>query len=153
MEWKKLIITAGKVKDTLINATEGIRTNVKLEKVTDGVGRSVIRAVWMGESAEGKIDIDVCPFKSSISAECDGNSMFELWEKDGKRGVTLRRPKDVSLEVDWEKLNEIGTAKAAGIACATGAALGLLGWLGLTLAGKFLKNNKPKKLPETDKIG
>jgi len=51
------------------------------------------------------------------------------------------------LEVDWESLYKFGTAKAAGLACAAGAAFGLLGWLGLTLAGKLLL-----KKEETDDV-
>ena len=142
MEWKKVIDTIAKAQTAIANVAETIGSQVKVESIEYETGERGVKAVWMGTNEEHypsvNINVDAGPIKCGIQTEGDTKSTFEVWQKDDKRGVTLHRPKSITWEVDWEALNEFGVAKGAGLACAAGAAVGFMGWLGLTLAGKFL---------------
>ena len=143
MTWEKFIDAITKTKNVVDDVTEKIRSPFEVvESIEDETGGTVVRAVSKGEKGVGSIGLDAGPVKCRFQIEPDVNSTFEIWQKNGKRGVTLRKPGSVILEVDWEALHQFGTAKAAGLACAAGAAFGLLGWLGLTLAGKLLSKRE-----------
>ncbi|MBC8231451.1 hypothetical protein H8E77_18015 [bacterium] len=145
MKWEKLIDGITKTKDAINDVTAKFCSQYEIESIEGETGESGIKAVSKGGEGVASIGLGAGPVKGRFQIEPDANSTFEVWQKNGKRGVTLRKPESVTWEVDWESLHKFGTAKAAGLACAAGAAFGLLGWLGLTLAGRLLL-----KTEETD---
>ena len=139
MKWEKLIDAITKTKNAVDDVTEKFRSPFEVvESIEDESGESGVKAVSKEGERVGSIGLDAGPVKCKFQIEPDANSTVEIWQKNGKRGVTLRKPGNVTWEVDWEALHKFGTAKAAGLACAAGAAFGLIGWLGLTLTGKLL---------------
>ena len=138
MKWEKLIDGITKTKDAINDVTAKFCSQYEIESIEGETGESGIKAVSKGGEGVASIGLGAGPVKGRFQIEPDANSTFEVWQKNGKRGVTLRKPESVTWEVDWESLHKFGTAKAAGLACAAGAAFGLLGWLGLTLSGRLL---------------
>lgn len=149
MEWKKVIDTIVKAQTAIADVAETIGSRVKVESIEDETGEHGVKAVWTGTNEEHypsvNINVDAGPIRCSVQTEGDTKSTFEVWQKDDKRGITLHRPKSITWEVDWEALNKFGVAKGAGLACAAGAAFGFMGWLGLTLAGKFLSKQEKER--------
>ena len=74
--------------------------------------------------------------KGNIRTAGDKAPTVEYWQKGDKRGFALRNPRSISCELDEETFKKIETGKAAGIAIAAGAAVGLVGWCALVLAGR-----------------
>lgn len=138
MKWEKLIDGITKTKNAINDVTAKFCSQFEIESIENETEGSGVKAVSKGEKGVASIGLGAGPVKGRFQIEPDANSTFEVWQKNGKRGVTLRKPESVTWEVDWESLHKFGTAKAAGLACAAGAAFGLLGWLGLTLAGRLL---------------
>ncbi|MFQ6040196.1 MAG: hypothetical protein ACE5PV_05015 [Candidatus Poribacteria bacterium] len=138
MKWEKLIDTITKTKNALDDVAEKFHSPFEVESIEDDTGGSGVKAVSKGSEGVGSIGLNAGPVKCRFQIEPDADSTLEIWQKNSKRGITLRKPGNVTWEVDWEELHKFGTAKAAGLACAAGAAFGLLGWLGLTLAGNLL---------------
>jgi len=138
MKWENLIDGITKIKNAINDVTEKFCSQFEIESIENETEGSGVKAVSKGEKGVASIGLGAGPVKGRFQIEPDANSTFEVWQKNGKRGVTLRKPESVTWEVDWESLHKFGTAKAAGLACAAGAAFGLLGWLGLTLAGRLL---------------
>ncbi|HIE27327.1 TPA: hypothetical protein EYP66_08585 [Candidatus Poribacteria bacterium] len=149
MKWEKLIDAITKTKSVIDGVAETFHPPFEVESIADDTGESGVKAVSKGGEGVGSIGLNAGPVKCRFQIEPDANSTLEIWQKNGKRGVTLRKPGNVTWEVDWEELHKFGTAKAAGLACAAGAAFGLLGWLGLTLAGNLL--SKKDEVDETKK--
>jgi hypothetical protein len=147
MTWEKFIDTITKTRNAVSDVTEKFCSTLEVEPIKDETGESGVKAVSKMDESVASVGFGAGPVKCSFQIEPDANSTFEIWQKDGKRGVTLRKLRNVTWEVDWEALHQFGTAKAAGLACVAGAAFGLLGWLGLTLAGKLLS-----KREETDDV-
>ncbi len=69
------------------------------------------------------------------------HSVLEIWEEEGKRGLTLRSPKSISWEMNTDRSDQIANVKAAGIACAAGATLGFLVWAVLVVSGKLMESS------------
>ena len=149
MKWEKLIDAITKTKNAVGDATEKFRSQFEIESIEDETGENGVKAVSKEGERVGSIGLDAGPVKCKFQIEPDANSTVEIWQKNGKRGITLRKPGNVTWEVDWEALHKFGTAKAAGLACAAGAAFGLIGWLGLTLAGKLLLKKEEAALEKS----
>jgi len=155
MKWEKFIEAVAKTKNVVGDVTEKLNSTFEVEPIEDKSGESGVKAVVKGEEGTASVGVGAGPVRFRFQIEPDENSAFEVWQKNGKRGVTLRNPENITCEVNWEELHKFGTAKAAGLACAAGAAFGLLGWLGLTLAGKLIfkkeaMDDNQKVLAEND---
>ena len=154
MTWEKFIDAVTKTRNAVGDVTKKFCSTLEVESIKEETGESSVRAVSKTDASVASVEFGAGPVKGRFQVEPDANSTFEIWQKDGKRGITLRKPGSVTWEVDWEALHQFGTAKAAGLACAAGAAFGLLGWLGLTLAGKLLSKKEevddaPKSLEKS----
>ena len=92
--------------------------------------------MWEGERGESTLNVNSPSMKGNIKTEGDTATRVEYWQQGDKRGFALRNPRSISCEFDEKTLKKIETGKAAGIAVAAGAAVGLVGWCALVLLGR-----------------
>ena len=130
------VVSASKFKGALLAITDHVVTRVNLEPLEDDEGAVGVKAVWEGERGESTLNIDAPGLKGNIKTEGDAAPAVEYWQKGDKRGFALRNPRSISCEFDEETFKKIETGKAAGIAVAAGAAVGLVGWCALVLVGR-----------------
>ena len=130
------VVSTSKFKSALLGITDHLLTRVNLEPLEDDKGTAGVKAVWKGERGESTLKVDAPSLKGNIKTEGDTAPTIEYWQKGDKRGFALRNPRSISCELDKETFKKIETGKAAGIAIAAGAAVGLVGWCALVLAGR-----------------
>ena len=130
------VASASKFKRLFLTVTDHLLTRVNLEPLEDDKEMVGVKAVWEGESGENTLNVNAPALKGSIKTEGDKAPAVEYWQKEDKRGFALRNPRSISCELDEETFKKIETAKAAGIAIAAGAAVGLVGWCALVLVGR-----------------
>ena len=130
------VVSASKFKSALLAITDHVVTRVNLEPLEDDEGTVGVKAVWEGERGESTLNVDAPSLKGNIKTEGDAAPAVEYWQKGDKRGFALRNPRSISCEFDEETFKKIETGKAAGIAIAAGAAVGLVGWGALVLMGR-----------------
>lgn len=130
------VVSASKFKQLFLTVTDHLLTRVNLEPLEDDEEMVGVKAVWEGERGENTLNVNAPALKGSIKTEGDKTPTVEYWHKEDKRGFALRHPRSISCEFDEETFKKIETAKAAGIAVAAGAAVGLVGWCVLVLAGR-----------------
>ena len=130
------VVSASKFKGALLAITDHVVTRVNLEPLEDDEGTVGVKAVWEGERGESALNIDAPALKGNIKTEGDTAPTVEYWHRGDKRGLALRNPRSISCEFDEESFRKIETGKAAGIAVAAGAAVGLVGWGILVLMGR-----------------
>ncbi len=130
------VVSASKFKRAVLAITDHVVTRVNLEPLEDGEGTVGVKAVWKGERGESTLNVDAPSLKGNIKTEGDAAPRVEYWQKGDKRGFALRNPRSISCELDEETFKKIETGKAAGIAIAAGAAVGLVGWGALVLLGR-----------------
>ena len=130
------VVSASKFKRAFLTIADHVVTRVNLEPLEDDKGTVGVKAVWQGERGEGTLNVDAPSLKGNIKTEGDTAPTVEYWHKENKRGFALRNPRSISCEFDEETFKKIETGKAAGIAIAAGAAVGLVGWCALVLVGR-----------------
>ena len=130
------VVSASKLKRAFVAITNHVVTRVNLEPLEDEEGTVGVKAVWEGERGESTLNVDAPYLKGNIRTTGDKAPAVEYWQKGEKRGIALRNPRSISCEFDEETFKKIETGKAAGIAIAAGAAVGLVGWGALVLAGR-----------------
>ena len=136
MNLENWVVSASKLKRAFLTITDHVLGRVNLEPLEDGKETVGVKAVWKGERGESTLDINAPSLKGNIKTEGDTAPTVEYWHKGDKRGLALRNPRSISCEFDEETFKKIETGKAAGIAIAAGAAVGLVGWCALVLAGR-----------------
>ena len=130
------VVSASKFKRAILAITDHVVTRVNLEPLEDGEGTVGVKAVWEGERGESTLNVDAPSLKGNIRTAGDKVPTVEYWQKEDKRGIALRNPRSISCEFDEETFKKIETGKAAGIAIAAGAAVGLVSWGALVLLGR-----------------
>ena len=130
------VVSASKFKRAFVAITDHVVTRVNLEPLEDEEGTVGVKAVWEGERGESTLNVDAPSLKGNIRTAGDKAPTVEYWQKKDKRGFALRNPRSISCEFDEETFKKIETGKAAGIAVAAGAAVGLVGWCALVLLGR-----------------
>ena len=136
MTLENWVVSASKFKQAFLAITNHVVARVNLEPLEDDEGTVGVKAVWQGERGESTVNVDAPSLKGSIKTEGETAPTVEYWHKEDKRGFALRNPRSISCEFDEETFKKIETGKAAGIAIAAGAAVGLVGWCALVLAGR-----------------
>ena len=130
------VVSASKFKRAFVAITDHVVTRVNLEPLEDEEGTVGVKAVWEGERGESTLNVDAPSLKGNIKTAGDKAPTVEYWQKEDKRGFALRNPRSISCEFDEETFKKIETGKAAGIAIAAGAAVGLVSWGALVLLGR-----------------
>ncbi len=130
------VVSVSKFKRALLTITDHLVTRVNLEPLEDDDGAVGVKAVWEGERGENTLEVDSPSLKGNIKTEGTAAPTVEYWHKGDKRGIALRNPRSISCEFDEETFRKIETGKAAGIAVAAGAAVGLVGWCVVVLMGR-----------------
>ena len=130
------VVSASKFKRAFVAIADHVVTRVNLEPLEDDKGTVGVKAVWEGERGESTLNVDAPSLKGNIRTAGDKAPTVEYWQKGDKRGFALRNPRSISCEFDEETFKKIETGKAAGIAVAAGAAVGLVGWGALVLLGR-----------------
>ena len=130
------VVSASKFKRAFLAITDHVFARVNIEPLEDEEGAAGVKAVWEGERGESTLNVNAPSVKGNIKTEGDTAPTVEYWQKGDKRGFALRNPRSISCELDEETFKKIETGKAAGIAIAAGAAVGLVGWCALVLAGR-----------------
>ena len=146
------VVSASKLKRAFLAVTDHLVTRVNLEPLEDDEGAVGVKAVWEGEKGESTLDVDAPSLKGNIKTEGDAAPTVEYWQKGDKRGFALRNPRSISCEFDEETFRKIETGKAAGIAIAAGAAVGLVGWCVLVLAGRAALVKQEAESPSSRQI-
>lgn len=136
MALENWVVSTSKFKRALLTVTDHLFARVNLETIEDDEGAVGVKAVWEGERGESTLKVNAPALKGNIKTEGDTPPTIEYWHKGDKRGFALRNPRSVSCELDEETFKKIETGKAAGIAIVAGAAVGLVGWCALVLAGR-----------------
>ena len=136
MTLENWVVSASKFKKVFLAITDHVVTRVNLEPLEDDEGTVGVKAVWEGERGESTLKVDAPSLKGNIKTEGDTAPTIEYWQKGNKRGFALRNPRSISCEFDEKTFKKIETGKAAGIAIAVGAAVGLVGWGALVLLGR-----------------
>lgn len=136
MTLENWVVSASKIKRVLLTVTDHVLARVNLEPLKDDQETVGVKAVWKGERGESTLDVNAPSLKGNIKTEGDTAPTVEYWHKGDKRGLALRNPRSISCEFDEATFKKIETGKAAGIAIAAGAAVGLVGWCVLVLAGR-----------------
>ena len=136
MNLENWVVSASKLKRAFLTITDHVLTRVNLEPLKDDKEMVGVKAVWKGERGESTLDVNAPSLKGNIKTEGDTAPTVEYWHKGDKRGLALRNPRSISCEFDEATFKKIETGKAAGIAIAAGAAVGLVGWCALVLAGR-----------------
>ena len=147
------VVSASKFKRAFLAVTDHLVTRVNLEPLEDDEGIVGVKAVWEGERGESTLNVSSPSLKGNIKTEGDAAPTVEYWQKGDKRGFALRNPRSVSCEFDEETFRKIETGKAAGIAIAAGAAVGLVGWCALVLAGRAALVKQKAESPSPRQIG
>jgi hypothetical protein len=130
------VVSASKFKRAVLAVTDHLVTRVNLEPLEDHEGTVGVKAVWEGERGESTLNVNAPSLKGNIKTAGDKAPTVEYWQQGDKRGFALRNPRSISCEFDKETFKKIETGKAAGIAIAAGAAVGLVGWCALVLMGR-----------------
>ena len=130
------VLSLSRYKRLALKITDRLIARVNLEPIEDENGIAGVKATWVGERGESVLEINTQSWKGKIKTEGDSAPALEYWQKGDRRGFALRKPKGISCEVDEKTLRKIVTPKAAGIAAAAGAAVGLLGWSAAALASR-----------------
>ena len=130
------VVSASKFKQAFLAITNHVVARVNLEPLEDDEGTVGVKAVWEGERGESTLNVDAPALKGNIKTEGDAAPAVEYWQQGDKRGIALRNPRSISCEFDEDTFKKIETGKAAGIAIAAGAAVGLVGWCALVLMGR-----------------
>ena len=136
MSLENWVVSVSKFKKVVLKITDTLLTRVNLEAIEDEKGVAGVKAVWIGEHGESTIEVDAPSLKGNLKTEGDNAPTVEYWHRGNKRGFAVRHPKDISCEFDEKTLEKISTGKAAGVAAAAGAAVGLLGWFALFVASR-----------------
>ena len=136
MNLENWVVSVSKFKRAFLTITDHVLTRVNLEPLEDDKETVGVKAVWQGERGESTLDVNAPSLKGNIKTEGDTAPTVEYWHKGDKRGLALRNPRSISCEFDEATFKKIETGKAAGIAIAAGAAVGLVGWCALVLAGR-----------------
>ncbi len=130
------VVSASKFKRAFLAIADHLVTRVNLEPLEDDERTVGVKAVWEGERGESTLKVNAPSLKGNIKTEGDTAPTVEYWHKGDNRGFALRNPRSISCEFDEETFKKIETGKAAGLAIAAGAAVGLVGWCALVLAGR-----------------
>ena len=136
MNLENWIVSASKFKRAFLTITDHVLARVNLEPLEDDKETVGVKAVWTGKCGESTLNVNAPSLKGNIKTEGDTAPTVEYWHRDDKRGLALRNPRSISCEFDEETFKKIETGKAAGIAVAAGAAVGLVGWCVLVLVGR-----------------
>ncbi len=136
MSLENWVLSASKFKKIVLKITDTLLARVNFESIEGEEGVTGAKAVWVGERGESTLEVDAPSLKGNIKTEGDTAPTIEYWHQGNKRGFALRNPKNISCEFDEKTLEKISTGKAAGIAAAAGAIVGLLGWTSLVVAGR-----------------
>ncbi len=136
MTLENWVVSASKVKRAFLAITDHLLTRVNLESLEGDEGTVGVKAVWEGERGESTLKVNAPSLKGNIKTEGDAAPTVEYWHTGDKRGFALRNPRSISCELDEETFRKIETGKAAGIAIAAGAAVGLVGWCAVVLLGR-----------------
>ena len=136
MTLENWVVSASKIKRVLLTVTDHVLARVNLEPLEDDQETVGVKAVWKGERGENTLNVNAPSLKGTIKTEGDTAPTVEYWQKRDKCGLALRNPRSISCEFDEETFKKIETGKAAGIAIAAGAAVGLAGWCALVLMGR-----------------
>lgn len=133
---ERWVVSLSKFKKLTVKIADRLIDRINLEPMEDDNGNAGVKAVWVGEPGKNKIDINAKSLQGSIQVDGDRAPTIEYWQKGETRGFALGYPKSVSCELDEKTLRKILTPKAAGIAMAAGAAIGLAGWLATAIASR-----------------
>ena len=133
---ERWVVSISKFKKLTLKIADHLIDRVNLEPIEDENGNVGVKAVWVGEPGKNRIEINAQSLKGNIQTEGDRTPKIEYWQKGGKRGFALGNPKSISCELDEKTLRNILTPKAAGIAMAAGAAIGLVSWFATAIASR-----------------
>ena len=136
MNLENWVVSASKFKRAFLTITDHVLERVNLEPLEEDQETVGVKAVWKGERGESTLSVNAPSLKGNIKTEGDAAPTVEYWQKRDKRGLALRNPRSISCEFDEDTFRKIETGKAAGIAIAAGAAVGLAGWCALVLMGR-----------------
>ena len=133
---ERWVVSLSKYKKLTLKIADYLIDRINLEPMEDDNGNVGVKAVWVGEPGKNKIEINTQSLQGNIQTDGDRAPTIEYWQKGETRGFGLGNPKSVSCELDKNTLRKIFTPKAAGIAMAAGAAIGLAGWFATALASR-----------------
>ena len=155
---ERWVVSLSKFKKLTVKIADRLIDRINLEPMEDDNGNVGVKVVWVGEPGKNRIDINDKSLQGSIQVDGDRAPTIEYWQKGDTRGFALGHPKSVSCELDEKTMRKILTPKAAGIAMAAGAAIGLAGWLAtavasrVTLAKQEAETSSPS-LPDSQMAG
>ena len=146
---ERWVVSLSKYKRLTLKIADHLIDRINLEPMEDDKGNVGVKAVWVGKPGKNRIEINAQSLKGNIQTEGDHAPKIEYWQKGEKRGLALGNPKSVSCELDEKTLRKILTPKAAGIAMAVGAAIGLAGWCATAIASRvtLVKREAPTSSP------
>lgn len=133
---ERWVVSLSKYKKLTVKIADRLIDRINLEPIEDDDGNVGVKAVWVGESGKNSIEVNTQSLKGHIQTDGDRAPTIEYWQKGETRGFGLGHPKSVSCELDEKTLRKILTPKAAGIAMAAGAAIGLAGWFATAIASR-----------------
>ena len=148
---ERWVVSLSKYKRLTLKIADRLIDRVNLEPIEGENGNVGVKAVWVGEPGKNRIEINARSLKGSIQTEGDRAPKIEYWQKGERRGFALGNPKSVSCELDEKTLRRVLTPKAAGIAMAAGAAIGLAGWFATAIASRvtLAKQETAKSAPSS----
>ena len=89
MKWEKLIDGITKTKNAINDVTAKFCSQFEIESIEGETGESGVRAVSEDGEGVASIGLGAGPVKGRLRIEPDASSTFEVWQKNGKRGITL----------------------------------------------------------------
>lgn len=144
---ERWVVSLSKYKKLTLKIADRLIDRINLEPMEDDNGNAGVKAVWVGEPGKNKIEINAQSLKGSVQTEGDRAPTIEYWQKEGTRGFALGNPKSISCELDEKTLRKVLTPKAAGIAMAAGAAIGLAGWCAAAIASRVTLTKRETEYP------
>lgn len=128
MNLENLRLAISKSKDVTLNFLGRVMSNTHLEPIRDEDGVKGVKASWVGEQGERRIDVDTGDWNANLTLESNEPPSLEYVQNGDTRSVAVRNINNISCTVDKDTLDEFVTPRGAAIAVCAGAAAGLLGW-------------------------
>jgi hypothetical protein len=133
---ERWVVSLSKYTRLTLKIADRLIDRINLEPIEGENGNVGVKAVWVGEPGRNMIELNAQSLKGSIQTEGNRAPTIEYWQKGERRGFALGNPKSISCELDEKTLRNILTPKAAGIAMAAGAAIGLVSWFATAIASR-----------------
>lgn len=133
MDSEKLRIALSKSKDITLNFLARALSSTRVEPIQDEDGVKGIKASWLGESGERRVDVDSGQLNAIVSLETEDPPSVEYVEHGDSHSVSIKNINNLRCSVDQETLDEFTSPRGAAIAVCAGAAVGLVGWFAISV--------------------